>query len=171
MSDRSQQCLDKYCFDKQIDILAVQESFTSNSETLNLTNMNHTLDTNGSKNRGVALYVNSTSLSLTPLVEISKTSNELDTACGLICGGSFRYIVGSVFLKLSYRNAVQDIMNMMKTAEDLANKHKAKGIMVMGVFNARNNLWDTQENIYGKQLVGQLDFQKFTIFSGTDPTF
>ena len=36
MSDRSQLCLDKFCSDKQLDILAVQESFTVNKENLNL---------------------------------------------------------------------------------------------------------------------------------------
>ena len=33
------------------------------------------------------------------------------------------------------------------------------------------NFSNNQENVNGKQLVGQLDFQKFTIVSGTDPTF
>ena len=49
---------------------------------------------------------------------------------------------------------------------------KAKGIMVFGDFNARNQLWgDTVNNTYGKEMAEKLAFQNFSIISSKDATF
>ena len=58
MSDRSRFALDKYCYDSSIDILAVQESYTSDERNLDLKYMNYVTDCNSAANRGAMIYVN-----------------------------------------------------------------------------------------------------------------
>lgn len=171
MSDRSKFTLDKFCYDKSIDILAIQESCTVNKNNQNLKFMNTVSDTNDSHNRGAMLCVNQKKLQVIPLNQISQLSNNIDTAWGLVCGKSFRYIVGSVYLKLNYKNAVNDLMKMLDEAKCIASRMKAKGVIAIGDFNARNQLWDTQENSYGKQLVEQLNFKEYSILNSEDATF
>ena len=61
---------------------------------------------------------------------------------------------------------------MLQTAAKLATQMKAKGIMVFGDFNARNQLWgDTVNNTYGKEMAEKLAFQNFSIISSKDATF
>ena len=54
MSHRSRFVLDKYCDEKKLDIVAVQETGTCNAEALHLTNMNTITDSNDSRNKGCA---------------------------------------------------------------------------------------------------------------------
>ena len=172
MSARSQLCLDKYCYDKGIDILAVQESFTSDSSNKSLTSMIFTDDQNESRNRGSLLYVNSKKLSILPLKEISKASNNIDTAWGLISGPGIRLVVGSVYLKLGYSNSISELISMLKKATLISRQLGASGVSVFGDFNARHELWgDTTSNSYGTELVNQLDFQAYTIVAADKPSF
>ena len=55
MSDHSRFVLDKFCYDKSIDILAVQESTTVDVSNLDLKFMTHTSDANNSMNKGAML--------------------------------------------------------------------------------------------------------------------
>ena len=114
MSDRSRFVLDKFCYDKSIDILAVQESTTVDVSNLDLKFMTHTSDANNSMNKGAMLYVNNRKLGLTPLSQLSKLSSNIDTAWGLVSGKGFRYIVGSVYLKLNYKGAINDLIKMLQ---------------------------------------------------------
>ena len=65
MSKRSQLCLNKFCYDKSIDILAVQESSSVDSTNYDLLNMSFVSDSNGSANKGAMLYVNNRNFTVT----------------------------------------------------------------------------------------------------------
>ena len=172
MSDRSRFALDRYCHDMSLDILALQESGTVDKSNLDLTFMSHISDTNDGANKGAMLYVNNNKLSVTNIPEISKKSKEIDSAWGLVCGKGFRYIVGSVYLKLSYNNAVKDLLLLLKESKVMCHKFGAKGVLLLGDFNARHQLWgDESNNKYGKELVENLSFQDFSIISSSEPTF
>lgn len=171
MSDRSQFALNKFIYDKGVDILAIQESYTVNKDNRDLQFMNIISDANSSQNRGAMLCVNQRKLQVIPLPQLSRLSSNIDTAWGLVCGKSFRYIIGSVYLKLNYKNAVNDLMKMLNEAKCIASKMKAKGVITLGDFNARNRLWDVQENTYGKQLVEQLDFKEYSILNSDAASF
>lgn len=172
MSDRSRFVLDKYCFEKSIDILAVQESTTVDKANLDLKFMDCISDTNNALNRGSSLYVNTRKFSISPLPQVSRVSKNIDTAWGLVCGKGFRYVIGSVYLKLNYNNAVNDFIKMLESAKKQASQFKAKGVIIFGDYNARNRLWGNQvDNSYGKELADKLNFQDYTIISSDDPTF
>ena len=172
MSDRSQFTLDKYCHENSVDILAVQESSTADPRNLELKSREFVSDTNNSQNKGALLYVDSTKFSITKLHDISNISKNIDTAWGLVSGGGIRYIVGSVYIKLNYKNAIPDLIKMLHTARKLSVKFKAKGIFALGDFNSRHQLWgDKLANDYGKQLINLLNFQEFSILSSSSPSF
>ena len=126
MSDRSQFTLDKYCHENSVDILAVQESSTADPRNLELKSREFVSDTTNSQNKGALLYVDSTKFSITKLHDISNISKNIDTAWGLVSGGGIRYIVGSVYIKLNYKNAIPDLIKMLHTARKLSVKFKAK---------------------------------------------
>ena len=172
MSDRSRFALDKYCYDSSIDILAVQESYTSDERNLDLKYMNYVTDCNSSANRGAMIYVNTRKLCITPLVEILKQSKNIDSAWSIVTGKAFRFIVGSVYLKLNYKDAVKDLLAMLESAKKLSTQLNAKGVIAFGDYNARHQMWgDNTENSYGKQIATELKFQDYTIISSAEPTF
>ena len=172
LSDRSRFVLDNYCHDSELDIVAVQESYTSDSTNYSLTGMEFISDINNSVNKGTLLYVNSKKLTITQLPQISAVSKNIDTTWGLVCGKGMRHIFGSVYLKIGYNNAVNDLLKMLKVANSLALTLKAKGVVTLGDFNARNCLWgDHLDNSYGQQLAEDLDYQSFSIMAPSTPSF
>ena len=172
MSDRSQLTLDKFCFDNSIDILAVQESNTTNPSNYELKNMEFISDKNNSMNKGAMLYVNAEKLSITDLPSISKLSSNIDSAWGLVSGKGMRMIIGSVYVKLNHNNGIKELMKMLEAAKKMTKQLKAKGLFCTGDFNARHKLWgDHLDNDYGKQLVDNLNFQDFSILCSDTPTF
>ena len=172
MSKRSRFALDNFCYEKSIDILAVQESFTSDDSNLDLKFMNHVCDGNMSVNRGAMLYVNSTKFNMTSLPTISECSKNIDTVWCIVTGKAFRYIIGSIYLKLNCKDAVSDLFQMLEKAKQLSVQLKAKGVIAFGDYNARHKMWgDMVENSYGSKISSELNFQDFTIMSSLKPTF
>ena len=171
MSSRSQLMLDKYVDTEKFKILFVQESGTCDKEKLKLSNMKTVTDTNKSRNRGAVLYIHN-SISSTSLLDIPKLSNSIDSAWAITVLGNKRYIVGSIYVKLSHRNAITETLQMLNSAEQKREKLKASGVLLMGDFNARHSLWgDKVINDYGKELVEKLDFNLFSISTAPKPTF
>ena len=71
--------LDKYVYDKDIMLLAVQETGDiSNSRYKYLNNMNTFEDTNQQRNKGCAIMVKKSTM-FTQFKEISKLSNIIDS--------------------------------------------------------------------------------------------
>lgn len=171
LSNRSLVMLDKYADEERLDIIAVQESGTADKAKIQLTNMKTITDTNNSSNRGAVLYVHD-KISCTNLPEISKLSKHIDSAWGLVVIKKKRYIVGSIYVKLNYREAVKETIVMLNKAKTLSLKFKAAGVIVAGDFNARHTLWgDSVNNEYGKQIVEELDNTIFTVHTAKTPTF
>ena len=170
-SKRSQMMVDRFCDVEQIDLLKMQESGTVDQAKLKLTNMKTVHDPNNAVNRGAVLYVRDT-ISCTNLPAISKLSKEIDSAWGLAIINKKRYIVGSIYVKLNYQNAIKDTINLLNKASMMTRSLKACGIILSGDFNARHTVWgDSVTNEYGRLLFDQLDHHRFTIHTSRTPTF
>ena len=175
MSDRSNFCLNKYIEDEDLDVLTVQELKGAvgelNPSHLYLDNMSYITDTNNAANKGVGIYANH-NISLTKLEVISKMSSNIDTCWGLIVAHGKRYIIGSVYVKLNYNSAIEEVLNMLRAAEQMQRKLKASGIILTGDFNARHRSWgDTINCRNGKMLVESLDHSSYSICTSKTPTF
>ena len=171
MSDRSRTLLDKYSDKEELDLLFVQETGSSCKNKLNLTNMNIVTDQNNAKNRGAALYARG-NVSLTNLSNLALISSKIDSAWSLAVINNTRYILGSVYVKLNYDQAIVEVLKMLNEAEKMTKKLKAAGVVLGGDFNARHAAWkDTTNNQYGNQLFEKLDNTKFTVCTSNTPTF
>ena len=109
---------------------------------------------------------------MSPLHKISDGYKNIDSAWCIVTGKACRFIIGSVYVKLNYKDAVSDLLGMLEKAKTLSSQLNAKDVITFGDFNARHQMWgDTTDNSYGKQLVNNLSFQDYTIMSSTEPTF
>ena len=171
LSDRSRILLDKYVNEENPDYLCVQETRSTDLEKLKLTNMKVITDDNNAVNRGAALYISSKN-TITKLTEINKMSKNIDATWGLGVIQNKRYILGSVYVKLNYNNAIKDVLEMLTKAESLMKKHKAQAVILTGDFNSRHVAWgDHYTNDYGAKLFDNLDKTKFAILTSNTPTF
>ena len=162
-SERSKITLDKYVNTEKFDIVAVQETNTDDQEKLGLTNMKVLSDSNKSRNKGTALYVNK-NLAFSRLKELNEISKDIDASWGLGVINNKRYILGSVYVKLNHSNAIEEVIQMLNKAYSLIKKLRAVGIILTGDFNARHESWgDARSNIYGNKLVEKLDTSRFSI--------
>ena len=171
MSDKSRIALDHYVNAEKFHIVTIQETIRNDSQSLHLTNMSGISDSNSSKNRGAALYVNKIH-NLTKLKKIDDISKNIDTTRGFAVINNRKYILGSVYVKLNQPNAIEQVIQMLNKSHNLMNKFKASGIIVSGDFNARHVSWgDETNNEYGDKLVTNLDSCKFSVLTSESPTF
>ena len=171
MSDRSKITLDRYANNMELDILTVQEMGSCDLEKLKLTNMKVISDDNKANNKGSALYVNK-KFTITKIKEINEISKNIDASWGLGVINKKRYILGSVYVKLDYQNAISDVIQMLNKAYSLMGKLRAVGVILSGDFNARHVMWgDHRNNDYGNKLSEKLDMNKFAIVTSDSPTF
>ena len=123
------------------------------------------------KNRGAVLY-GSPEYTPTKLDKISKISTEIDSAWDLVKVNKKRYIIGSVYVKINYKTAINEVNNMLNEACITMIKMKASGLVLLGDFNARHITWGYNKNdSYGNALVDQFDYVRFYICSDKNPTF
>ena len=171
MSERSKILLDHYVHKKGFDVVKVQETNSCDTKQLNLTNMTHITDNNKAQNKGAALYVND-KFSISKLDEICEQSKNIDATWGLAFLNSKRYILGTVYMKRNYNNAIEELMKMLTKAHSLMNKLKVNGIILTGDLNARHVSWgDNKNDSYGNKLATSLDRTKFSIVTPNSPTF
>ena len=109
MSEKSRFLLDKHVNDEQYDMVFVQETGTTDIERLRLHGMTTLCDSNNAKNRGVSFYLKDEH-SCSEIPEITSITDNLDTVWALVVVGNTRYIVGNVYLKHHYENAISDVM-------------------------------------------------------------
>lgn len=77
MSARSRLMLDKYAYTNNFDIMAVQESETTDSQKLTISNMQTFADDNYARNKGSVLYANK-KYSTTKLKELNQLSQNIE---------------------------------------------------------------------------------------------
>ena len=171
LSSKSRLMLDKFANDENLGIIFVQESGSREAEKMKLTNMKTIVDSNGSKNRGALLYIHD-SIPYVPLPEISKQSTEIDSTWAVVFINKKKYIVGSLYVKHNYPEAIKDALKLLNYASAKKNSLKAQGIIMAGDYNARHPAWgDTKTNAKGKELFEELDYTKFKICTSESPTF
>ena len=162
--------LNKYVYDKNLTLLAVQET-GSNHEFNQFDNMTTYQDMNNQANKGCALMVHSNAM-FTQFEDISKLSRNIDTVWGMLCWSGKRYIIGNVYLKLEYISGVKEFVAMLEKAHEMSKRHKCCGVIAMGDFNARHIIWnDSVINKYGKCLEETLDWSKFGVHAPSSNTF
>ena len=87
----------------------------------------------------------------TQFKEISKLSNIIDCVLGMLSWKGKNYFVGDVYVKLDCIQGVKDVLQMLDHAQTLTQMHRCSGVILMGGFNARHQLWnDVCINSYGK---------------------
>ena len=171
ISERSRIPLDKYVYEENYDVVAIQETGSVNIEKIKLSNMSTITDCNEARNKGVALYTKNNH-SITKLEEISQNVKNIDSCWSLIVINNERFIVGSVYVKLGDVNGIASIIDMLQKAQDMNTKLKSKGVLLIGDLNARHPLWgDSTSNEYGLKLFDELDHPKFAIRSADSPSF
>ena len=171
LSERSRFALDQYVSTKGLDIVAVQEAGRVKKDTINLAHMNPFCDSNQGANKGCVLYVHE-DLRFIPLPSIAAVSKQIDSVWGLVVIGSKRIIVGTVYVKLSYNQAINEVLEMLERADKEAQRLSANGVILAGDYNARHTNWgDTTVNTYGKQLAAGIDYHRFDLVGPSSPTF
>ena len=171
LSSRSKLVVNKYIHDEGCDIVLMQETGTNDINKLKLLNMKTIADTNQACNRGVSVNANHQH-SITQLSAISEPYKNIDSSWCIAVFHHQRFIVGTIYVKLNYPNAIEDTINMLNRAQDLCPKYRAKGVVLAGDFNSRNTDWgDSITNEYGNKLKNNIDSTKFNIISPTNPTF
>ena len=171
LSSKSRMLLDKFANDENFGIIFGQESGQREIEKMKLPNMKTVVDTNGSKNRGAILYIHN-SIPHVNLSEISKQSIHLDSAWALAIINKKKYVVGSIYVKHHYQDAIKDTLSMLRFANMRKNSLKAQGIILAGDFNARHPAWgDSKTTVNGKLLFEQLNHAEFKICTSRTPTF
>ena len=171
LSERSKFSLNQYIHKNKIGILALQELDTSNKSNIQLSNMFCISDTNNGTNKGAALYVRDT-YSITKLEDISRIATNIDSCWGLVIANNKKFIIGSIYVKAGYSNAIKEVIQMLEKAVEQKNKFKANGVILAGDFNARHLAWgDHKTTKYGKELADNLDDTVFSICTSHSPTF
>ena len=171
LSDKSRFTLDKYTYTEDFDVLMVQETLSTDLDSISLTNLKVISDDNNAANRGAALYVNK-KYTITKLKEINQISKNIDSSWGLGVINNKRYILGSIYVKLGYNNAIDEVIRMLDKAYSLMKQHKAIAIILSGDFNAKHIAWGNHTtDTYGKKLFENIDKTKFTILTSKEPTY
>ena len=100
------------------------------------------------------------------------TTTKIDSVWILAVLGCKRYIIGNVYVKRNYENAIADVISMLEKAESLCQKLKATGVILGGDFNSRHTFWkDREVDKNGKRLLEALKFEKFSIINPDTPSF
>ena len=82
------------------------------------------------------------------------------------------YFVGNVYVKLDCLQGVKDMLQMLDHTQTLSQIHRCSGVILMGDFNARHQLWnDNCINSYGKYIESNFDWTKFCVHDPGRPTF
>ena len=172
LSERSRFCLDKYCEERKLDILAVQESGTRCNDNLQISNMGYMLDSNGSRNKGCALFINKKH-TYKQLTNLPLKSDNFDYIWALVAMHGKRYIIGTAYVKTDNDDLIASMVDMVNHMYDNeVKRHKAAGIILMGDFNARHVAWgDKQISKNGERLAKDTDTMKFTIHAPNSPSF
>ena len=105
--------------------------------------------------------------------EISELSKIIDSVWGMLSwNGKKNYFVGNFYVKLDCMQGIKDVLHMLDHAQTLSQMHRCSGVILMGDFNARHQLWnDTCINSYGKYIESNLDWTKFCVHDPGRPTF
>ena len=171
LSSKSRLLLDKYANDENFGIIFAQENGPHEIDKMKLTNMKTVTDTNSSKNRGALLYIHD-SIPHVNLPDISEKSTEIDSAWAVAIINKKKYIVGSIYVKHHYPDAIKDALTILNHADMKRKSLKAQGIILAGDFNARHPAWgDSKTTSNGKKLFEQLDHTEFKICTAKSPTF
>ena len=129
MSETSRFPLDKFVHDENFDLVFAQETMTTDENKLRLHGMTSFCDINGAKNRGAAIYVKDEH-SCSEISEISRMTNKQDSVWILVVIGNKRYIVGNVYVKRNYDQAIPEIFNMLEKAKSLCPKLKVPQVVI-----------------------------------------
>ena len=171
LSPNSQMALEKYIWDKDIDIVAIQE--TKMTVAPNLKNYyTYSSPSRGQSGTegGAALYV---SKSIPNQTRLSQFESD---ACNIIwvlaTVGNKKIIFGTAYIQPENIEHLKILIEQTKRVSLYAKSHKLDGVGLWGDFNARDVTWnDTTSNKHGVILKEYIETSDFYIISPGEATF
>ena len=173
LSPNSQLALEKYAWDKELDIIAVQETKMGVPPNLKnyFTYFSPSRGESG-KEGGAALYLSKTIKNQTRLSQFEP--KDCDIIWMLMTLENKKIIVGTAYIQPENTEHLNLLLGECKRVREYAKKHRIDGVGIWGDFNARSELWsDTATNKNGEILREFLEDQEadFSVVSPGEATF
>ena len=163
--------LQKFMYQRDISILALQETKLSESPADSFTNM---LTFHNFSNLGVSLSI-ATSLKPQEISSLNCSTDGISTVWAMVNINSKPLLISSVYCPPSTTNSenIKIVIDNIRNAEQYARKYNIKSLLLLGDFNSRHTTWgDTLLNPRGRILHDFVDNQSgCTLFSPSCKTF
>lgn len=171
LSPNSQLALEKYIWDKDIDLLAIQETKLNVPPSLkNYYTYSSPSRGENWKEGGAAIYISKAIKNQTRLTQFE--SDECNIIWVLITIGSKKVIIGTAYIQPENIEHLKILLEQTERINEYARNHQLHGIGLWGDFNARNILWnDTATNKHGEHLREFIETSDFSIISPGEATF
>jgi len=171
LSPNSQLALEKYVWDKEIDVIAIQETKLHISPNLKnyYTFSSPSRGENG-KEGGAAIYISKSIKNQTRLTQFE--SDGCNIIWVLLTIGVKKLVVGTAYIQPDNIEHLKELFEQMQRINVYAKKHKLHGVGLWGDFNARHTQWnDTSTNKQGEHLREYVETSDFAIISPGEATF
>ena len=175
LSNHSITTVNKFIHHHRMDIIALQETGRSMADLKKGTLNNMTMFSNPvsrSPNvRGVGLAINP---NLQPQYQSSLNDMDIDAIWTTIQSSNKIVLVGSVYClpENSSTKSLKDLLKNVKKALDFCEKYKIKDVIILGDFNARNQVWgDSKTTDRGKYLLEFINDENLLLCAPSGNTF
>lgn len=172
LSKHSKTALDKFSFDQQLSIIALQETKLNASQVKDLEttpNMESFMLPKEQDTYGVGLLISPT---LFPQRMKNLEESTLDIVWCLVKINGLNVLVASVYCPPHNPSDLRKIIENIKAVNMYGTANKIKDILIFGDFNSRSMNWgDTSTNKRGRILLDFIDNSNFMLYTPADKTF
>ena len=172
LSKHSKTALDKFSFDQQLSIIALQETKLNSTQIKDLDaspNLETFMLSKEPETYGVGLLI---SPSLFPQRMKNLEENGLDIVWCLVKINQLDVLVASAYCPPHNSGDLRKIIKNIKAGNKYGMDNKIKNVLVFGDFNSRSMNWgDTSTNHRGKILLEFIDNSDFMLYTPADKTF
>jgi exonuclease III len=172
LSKHSQTALDKFSFDQQLSIVALQETNLNSNKTKDLsgfTNLETFILSTENCTYGVGLLI---SPILYPQRMKALEEDGLDIIWCLVKINQIDVLIASVYCPPHNSTDLQKITANITATKLWGKTNKIKNLMILGDFNSRSINWgDTTTNPRGRILMKFIDNTEFMLCTPADKTF
>ena len=172
LSRHSKLALDKFTFNNNISLLALQETKLNQNQLDKLDkfdNLESFFLPKSDSTYGVGMLIS-------PLLVPQRVTELEDQLCDIVwCMirlNNTCVLVASAYTPPNNVLRLRNLLANIEQAHSYAMKNKIKDILVFGDYNSRNMLWgDTKNNTHGHKLIEFIDGSSFMLCSPADKTF
>lgn len=172
LSGHSKTALDKFTFENNISLVALQETKLNQSQIDNLDkfeNLESFLLPKSDFTYGVGLLIS-------PVLLPQRVKELEEQDCDIIwCMTKFNntcVLTASAYTPPNNISKLRRLLANINQAEKYAMKNTIKNILVFGDFNGRNIMWgDIKNNSHGQKLLDFIDSSNFMLCTPADKTF